>query len=100
MGVLTDITPFKGMGRDEIAEERERLEATGEASILVKAERPAEITEEALTSVAYHEWKRYRHGQLAMVRVERREVPGVLAILKANPGMDVAKAVSDLRAFA
>lgn len=97
MGKLIDITPFERIGVDDIAEERKRIEANGERRIIVKAERPKEITERALVNIEYHEWKRYKHGELEVVIVEEWEIPGVLAILRGNADMNVRQALEDLR---
>lgn len=99
MGKLIDVTPFEGMGRDEMAEARKRMSESGETRILVKAGRPDVIASDAITNVSFSDWKRYKHGEVEMVSVEEREVPGIVAILRANRDMDVRQALADLRAY-
>lgn len=66
-------------------------------SLLVKVERPKEITKEALVGMDYRDWQRKRHGQLDTASIREDEVPGVLAILEDNPDMDVREALRELR---
>ena len=97
MGRLIDITQFDGMSEEERKAKAEELDRTGRTVILVKPTRPREMTAQAIVDIAFHEWKQHSHGQLELARMEEREVPGVLAILKACPDMDVRQALSDLR---
>ena len=97
MGRLIDITQFDGMSKEERKAKAEELDRTGRTVILVKPTRPREMTAQAIVDIAFHEWKQHSHGQLELVRMEEREVPGVLAILKACPDMNVRQALSDLR---
>lgn len=69
----------------------------GENAYWVKPERPGEITRDGLLRVTFQEHMQHVHGEREMVSVREYEVPGVLAILKACPDMDVRQALSDLR---
>lgn len=69
----------------------------GENAYWVKPERPGEITRDGLLRVTFQEHMQHVHGEREMASVREYEVPGVLAILKACPDMDVRQALSDLR---